>query len=61
MGGGIISILLGAYLSLIGFRVISAGKKQGPEYEAWYQKWGSKFKIIGPVLILLGIAGMIIK
>ncbi|PIU41752.1 MAG: hypothetical protein COS99_03790 [Candidatus Omnitrophica bacterium CG07_land_8_20_14_0_80_42_15] len=58
---GIGAILVGVYISLIGFRIISASKKQGEEYEKWYATWGSKMKIIGPVLIIIGIITLFIK
>ncbi|MFH1189906.1 MAG: hypothetical protein V1682_04380 [Candidatus Omnitrophota bacterium] len=46
---------------MIGFRVISASKKQDEKYEKWYAAWGSKMKIIGPVLILVGIIMLFMK
>jgi hypothetical protein len=59
--GDIIIMLIGLYCALIGFRVVSASKRQGAEYEEWYKKWGSKLKIIGPVLMLIAIVKLFLR
>lgn len=58
---GILLFLVGIYCTLIGFRVISASKKQGPEYDAWHKKWGLLLKIAGPIMIMAGIARSLLK
>ncbi|MFH0732886.1 MAG: hypothetical protein V2A72_08240 [Candidatus Omnitrophota bacterium] len=59
--GGIGTILIGIYITLIGFKVISASKNKGEAYEKWHAKWGSKMKIAGPILIVLGIVMLFVK
>jgi len=56
-----VTILLGVYITLIGFRVISASKKQDEKYEEWLKKWGLFLKIGGPVLILAGILQIVMR
>jgi len=58
---GIIMILIGVYCALVGFKVISASKKQGPECDAWHKQWGLLLKIAGPVMIIAGIVRLIVR
>ncbi len=52
---GIIPTLGGVYCTALGFRWIAAGKN--PERnELWLKKFGTLSKILGPFLILFGIA-----
>jgi hypothetical protein len=50
-----IPFLVGVYCLLVGFRVV--GKKPGvnPKYDQWHARFGTVFKVVGPVLMLVGV------
>jgi hypothetical protein len=50
-----IPFCVGVFCLLVGFRVV--GKKPGadPKYDAWHARFGTFFKVAGPVLMALGV------
>lgn len=52
---GLIPILVGVYTLLVAFRVVRLSKN--PEAnELWLRKFGTLMKILGPIVILFGLA-----
>jgi hypothetical protein len=52
---GLIPLLGGVYFLLVGLRVLRVSKN--PEAnELWLRKFGTWMKIIGPILIIFGLA-----
>jgi len=53
--GGLIPIIGGVYCVLVAFRVVRVSKN--PEAnELWLRKFGTLMKILGPIVILYGLA-----
>ena len=53
--GGLIPIIGGVYCVLVAFRVVRVSKN--PEAnELWLRKFGTLMKILGPIVILFGLA-----
>jgi hypothetical protein len=53
---GAIFLLGGVYCLLIAYRIIPVNPKSRETSELWYRKFGTLMKIIGPALIVGGIA-----
>jgi hypothetical protein len=52
---GLISVIGGIYCLLVAFRVVPVSKN--PEAnELWLRKFGTLMKILGPIVILFGLA-----
>ena len=52
---GLIPLIGGIYCLLVAFRVVRVSKN--PEAnELWLQKFGTLMKIVGPIIILFGLA-----
>lgn len=57
--GGIGFIVVGIYITLVGFAKVAVSKN--PEKNAeWLSKWGKFFRISGPCLIVIGILTLLI-
>jgi hypothetical protein len=53
--GGFIPLLGGIYFLLVAFRIVRVSKN--PEAnELWLRKFGTWMKILGPIIILFGLA-----
>jgi len=49
-----IGIVIGIYVTLIGFRVIGIpGKQTNEARDAWFARWGKFFRIAGPLMIVI--------
>ncbi len=53
--GGLIPFLGGVYCLLVAFRVVRVSKNPQAN-EQWLQKYGTWLKILGPIVILFGLA-----
>ena len=53
--GGLIPLLGGVYCLLVAFRVVRVSKNPQAN-EQWLQKYGTWLKILGPIVILFGLA-----
>ncbi len=53
--GGLIPLLGGVYCLLVAFRVVRVSKNPQAN-EQWLQKDGTWLKILGPIVILFGLA-----
>jgi hypothetical protein len=53
--GGLIPLLGGVYCVLVAFRVMRVSKNREAN-EQWLQKYGTWLKILGPIVILFGLA-----
>ncbi len=51
---GLISLVLGLWITLIGFKVTSLSDDQA-KAEEFARKWGFLFKIAGPIIVLWGL------
>jgi len=52
---GVFMLLLGIYACLVGFKVVNVSKKSGPEQDKWYATWGTKFKYLGPIIVVCAL------
>jgi hypothetical protein len=52
---GLIPLLGGVYCLLVAFRVVRASKNPDSN-ELWLRKYGTLMKILGPIIILFGLA-----
>lgn len=55
---GLIPIALGTYVLLGAFRVVPVSKNQ-EKNELWLRKFGRLMKVLGPILILGGLAELL--
>jgi len=53
--GGLIPLLGGVYCVLVAFRVVPVSKNPQAN-EQWLQKYGTWLKVLGPIVILFGLA-----
>ena len=53
--GGLIPLLGGVYCVLVAFRIVRVSKDSEAN-ERWLQKYGTWLKILGPIVILFGLA-----
>jgi hypothetical protein len=51
---GAIPLLGGAYCTLLAFRVVGKKPGQDARYDDWHRRWGSKFRVLGPLLAVAG-------
>ncbi len=58
---GVFSIIIGIYLLLVAFRVISLPSKNLEKKKIWHQKFGFLIKILSPFIIVLGIVQLLIE
>jgi hypothetical protein len=51
---------VGVFCLLVGFRLV--GKKPGadPKYDEWHARFGTVFKVAGPVLIVVGVLYLVL-
>jgi hypothetical protein len=58
----LIAIILGGLLSLIAYNKVQLEKFVDPgEAENWHRKYGKIFKVLGPVVVVLGLYFLIFK
>jgi hypothetical protein len=58
----LIAIIGGAAGSLIAFNMVQLDKFIDPgEAEDWHKKYGKIFKILGPIVIVIGLYFLIVK
>ena len=55
---GGIPFLGGIYATLMGFRVIGKRPGESVKYDQWYERFGTTFKVLGPLLIAFGLIQM---
>jgi hypothetical protein len=53
--GGLVPIIGGVYCVLVAFRVVRVSKNAEAN-ELWLRKFGTLMKILGPIVILFGVA-----
>jgi len=51
----LIALSVGVYLLLLAYRVVPLGIKDAEKAEIWHRKFGKPAKILGPVIIVVGI------
>ena len=58
----LLAIIMGVLGSLIAFNIVQLEKFISPdEAEDWHKKYGKIFKILGPVVVVIGLYFLIIK
>jgi hypothetical protein len=50
-----IPFLVGIYCLLVGFRIIGSKPGENPKFDAMHARFGTFFKIAGPVLMLIAV------
>jgi hypothetical protein len=55
---GILSLALGVWVTLIGFGRTSLSKDK-VKAEAFMERWGSFFKVAGPLIVLWGLFNIV--
>lgn len=52
---GAIPFSIGVFATLVGFRAIGKQPEVEPRSDEWHQRFGSLFKVLGPLLMLFGV------
>jgi hypothetical protein len=56
-----IPFLVGVFCLLVGFRVIGSKPGVNPKFDAMHARFGTFFKIAGPVLMIIAIALLVME
>lgn len=48
-------VLAGLYITLLGFRVVGTRPGLNPQVDAYRARWGPVYRIVGPLLIVVGL------
>jgi hypothetical protein len=57
----LIQLLGGAYCTYLAFRGVPAGTAKVAEWQAWLARWGLLLKILGPILMIAGLAQLLVR
>jgi hypothetical protein len=57
----LIQLFGGAYCTYLAFRGAPAGTAKVAEWQAWLTSWGRLLKILGPILMIAGLAQMLVR
>jgi hypothetical protein len=57
----LIQLLGGAYCTYLAFRGVPAGTAKAAEWQAWLARWGLLLKILGPILMIAGLAQLLVR
>jgi hypothetical protein len=57
----LIQLLGGAYCTYLAFRGVPAGTAKVAEWRAWLARWGLLLKILGPILMIAGLAQLLVR
>jgi hypothetical protein len=57
----LISFFGGAYCTYLAFRGAPAGTAKVAEWQAWLARWGLLLKILGPILMIAGLAQLLVR
>jgi hypothetical protein len=59
MFDGVLMALIGAFVSLVGYRVIALPMRPGMDGAAWLERHGTLFRVGGPLIVAIG-AGLFV-
>jgi hypothetical protein len=51
----------GAYCTYLAFRGVPPGTTKVAEWQAWLARWGRLLKILGPILMIVGLMQLLVK
>jgi hypothetical protein len=57
----LIPLFGGAYCTYLAFRGVPAGTAKVAEWQAWLARWGRLLKILGPILMIAGLAQLFVR
>ena len=57
----LIQLFGGAYCTYLAFRGVPAGTAKVAAWQAWLASWGRLLKILGPILMIAGLAQLLVR
>jgi hypothetical protein len=52
---GVIRLMIGTFITLIGFRVVGKRPGESERYDRWHHRFGLILKLVGPLMAAFGI------